>query len=140
VNSSDGRLPQRKPGFDKGQVGSIRRSSLAGSRSFGTTYAGDIMAVNLKTLEFSPLSEFLVGSADILQPSHMHSGSHDPEYIRVCFFKACGLAAPCGRGASILLCGSSVDEIIMVSPPLSVLRDGAVSDAFVLLHGPLLPT
>jgi hypothetical protein len=66
VNGSDGRLPRRKLGFEKRQVGSIRQriADLAWllSRSFGTTYADDIMAVNLKNLDFSPLSEFLVST------------------------------------------------------------------------------
>ena len=45
-----------------------------------TTYAGDIMAVNLKNLDFSLLSEFLVGTGDLLvfyaglQPA---TGLHD---------------------------------------------------------------
>jgi hypothetical protein len=34
------------------------------SRSFGTTRIGDVAAVNLKTLDFSLLSEFLVGTRD----------------------------------------------------------------------------
>src|ERR1019366_2885057 len=63
---SDGRPPRRKPGFEKRQVGSIhqRFADLAwlASRSFGTTDAGGVMAVNLKTLDFSPLSEFLLGT------------------------------------------------------------------------------
>jgi len=67
VNGSDGRLPRRKLGFEKRQIGSIRqRIADLGwllSRSFGTTYAGDIMAMNLKNLDFSLLSEFLVGTA-----------------------------------------------------------------------------
>jgi hypothetical protein len=33
------------------------------SRSIGTTYAGDIMAVNLKTLNLSALSGFLVATS-----------------------------------------------------------------------------
>ena len=53
----------------KRPVGSIhqRFADLAwlASRSFGTTDAGDVMAVNLKTLDFSPLSEFLVGTASL---------------------------------------------------------------------------
>ncbi len=36
------------------------------SKSCGTTHAGDIKAVNLKTLDFSPLSEFLLGTAELL--------------------------------------------------------------------------
>jgi len=32
------------------------------SKSCGTTHAGDIQAVNLKPLDFSPLSEFLLGT------------------------------------------------------------------------------
>ena len=67
VNGSEGRLPRRKLGFEKRQIGSIRQriADLVWllSRSFGPTYAGDIMAVNLKNLDFSLLSEFLVGTA-----------------------------------------------------------------------------
>ena len=66
VNGSDGRLPRRKLGFEKRQVGLIRQriADLVWllSRPFGTSYAGDIMAVNLKNLDFSLLSEFLVGA------------------------------------------------------------------------------
>jgi hypothetical protein len=71
VNWFDRRLPRRKPGFEKQQVGSIhqRFADLAwlASRSFETTDAGDVVAVNLKTLDFLPLSEFLVGTTG--QPS-----------------------------------------------------------------------
>jgi hypothetical protein len=61
--------PRRKPGFEKRQAGAIRQRSpglvwLAG-RSRGTTHAGDITAVNLKTLDFSPLSEFLVATGNL---------------------------------------------------------------------------
>jgi hypothetical protein len=57
---------RRKLGFENRQVGSIRLrfadpASLA-IRPFGTTYVSDVIAVNLKTLDFSPLSEFLVGT------------------------------------------------------------------------------
>ena len=34
-----------------------------GEHASGTIHAGDIMAVNLKTLNFSPLPEFLLGTA-----------------------------------------------------------------------------
>jgi hypothetical protein len=67
VSGSEGWLPRRKPGFEKPQVGLIRQRFadlvwLAG-RSLGTAHAGDIMAVNLKTPDFSPLSKFLVGTS-----------------------------------------------------------------------------
>jgi hypothetical protein len=57
---------RRKLGIENRQVGSIRLrfadpASLA-IRPFGTTYVSDVIAVNLKTLDFSPLSEFLVGT------------------------------------------------------------------------------
>jgi hypothetical protein len=60
--------PRRKPGFEKRQVGSIRQRSglvwLPG-RSCGTSHAGDITAVNSKTMDFSPLSELLVATANL---------------------------------------------------------------------------
>jgi len=55
----------RKPGLKKQQARSIRekiRRLCLDTRACGITYAGDIMAVNLKTLDFSTLPEFLVGS------------------------------------------------------------------------------
>jgi hypothetical protein len=52
--------------FEKRHVGSMRQRfadlSWLASRSCGTTHAGDIAKVNLKTLAFSPLSEFLAGT------------------------------------------------------------------------------
>jgi len=71
ANGSDGPLPRRKPSFEKRQVGSIRQRfadlvSLA-SGSFGTT-PGDLMMVNLKSPDFSPLSEFLAGTGIVQLP------------------------------------------------------------------------
>ena len=67
ATGSDGRPPRRKSGFEKRQLGSIRHRFAAlvwlGRRTGGTIHAGDIMAVNLKTLNFSPLPEFLLGTA-----------------------------------------------------------------------------
>ena len=52
--------------FEKRQVGSIRQifADLVwlASESCRTTHVGDIVAVNLKTLDFSPLSEFLLAT------------------------------------------------------------------------------
>ena len=68
LNGSDGRLSRRKPVFEKRLVGSIheRFADLVwlASRSFGTTDAGDIMAASLKSLDFSTLSEFLLGTVE----------------------------------------------------------------------------
>jgi hypothetical protein len=78
VNGSEGRLPRRKLGFEKRQIGSVRqRIADLGwllSRSFGTTYAGDIMVVNLKNLDFSLLSEFLIGTGSNVSISATQSG------------------------------------------------------------------
>ncbi len=68
MKGSDRPPPRRKPGFDKRKVGSIRQRFadlgwlVAGPLE--TSYARDITALNLKTIDFSPLSEFLVGTAD----------------------------------------------------------------------------
>jgi hypothetical protein len=71
ANGSNGRRQGRKPGFEKRQVGSIHQkfADLAwlASRSFGTTDAGDVMALNLKTLDFPLLSEFLVGTRAVVE-------------------------------------------------------------------------
>ena len=62
MNGSDGRLPRRKPGFEKRQVGSIQQRfadlGWLASRAFRTTYTGDIMALNLKTLDFPRFRSF----------------------------------------------------------------------------------
>jgi hypothetical protein len=67
------RLPRRGAGCQKRQVGSIRQRfvGLIGwpNRSFGPTYAGDIKALNLKTLNFSPLSEFWHSSLGVPRES-----------------------------------------------------------------------
>ena len=87
------RLPRRKPGYERRQVGSIHQRfaepAWLASGSFGTTDARNVMAVNLKTLDFSPPSEFLV-DAGVLKMTNNRSPAQSlagiknkPEYERL---------------------------------------------------------
>src|ERR1019366_7252756 len=69
--------------FEKRRIGSIRQRFTGlfwlASRSCGTTHAGDIIAMNPKTLDFSPLLEFLVGTALRDEPSWFGAVHSEPE-------------------------------------------------------------
>ena len=87
MNVSDGRLPRRKPSFEKRQVGLIRQRCadlvwlLAAPLEL--PMLGAIMTVNFKTPDFSLLLEFSVGAVRGVLAKASHRGN-DYETFSLC--------------------------------------------------------